>query len=84
MPSARKVKRCAYCDRKFEQFETKYHSEEQYKKFKIDMSGIHGNKHYVPDTRKGLTWSEGTYYYSRPPYACKDCVNRSGGNPDLL
>ena len=98
MPSSRKVKHCAYCGRKFEPEETKYHSEEQYQNYlKTVREGTH-----TPDTRKGIRafGGDGTvtntgdgrmqigttqhYYYSRPPYACKDCVNRSGGNPDLL
>ncbi len=94
MPSSRKVKHCAYCGRKFESSSspngtkedtvdsTKYHSQEQYSQFKREMSGIHGGEHYVPDTRKGINPDE-TYYYSRPPYACKDCANFVNAFPSM-
>ena len=98
MPSSRKVKHCAYCGRKFESSSspngtkedtvdsTKYHSQEQYEKYKKGMGGLHGGEHYEPDTRLGISPADGRvsgylqsgggspYYYSRPPYACKDCA----------
>ena len=88
-----------YCGRKFESEDTKYHSEEQYSKFKRSVrEGTH-----VPDTRKGisrygsdsyvLSTGDGRpttdhdqaqhYYYSRPPYACKDCATFVNAFPSM-
>tara|TARA_B100000929_G_C15490211_1_gene414171 strand:+ start:1354 stop:1599 length:246 start_codon:yes stop_codon:yes gene_type:complete len=81
MPSVeaeqRRGKRCMYCAHKFEQHEDKFHS--------LRTNGENRRfDHNYGDKQGRIRAGVDKFYYSRPPYACQNCVNRSGGNPDLL